>query len=229
MRKLALAGVVGMLVGAGGAVALASSGSSPVAMTPAGAYLSAGSPEHPQGVRLAMSFGWQGLSPANQPQVTKLDLWFPRGTIYNGAKYRTCSLRVLDAAGPQGCPKASIMGSGIGNADADTVTTHPTMTVVNGGARAVYFYTVLNNPARVQEPVIGHITRLSGDFAYHLSVTIPQNLQIVAGVPIKLTYLHIAAGRGTWLATTAPPAGIKVVTTFSSGATTSTLVWIEGV
>jgi hypothetical protein len=93
----------------------------------------------------------------------------------------------------------------------------------------VYFYTVLNNPARVQEPVIGHITRLTGDFIYHLSVTIPRNLQIVAGVPIKLTYLHISAGRGTWLSTTAPPAGIKVVTTFSSGATTSSLVWVEGV
>jgi hypothetical protein len=85
MRKLALAGIVGMLVGAGGAVALASSISSTVAVEPAAAYLSAGSPEHPQGVRLAMGFGWQGLSPASQPQVTKLDLWFPRGTVYNGA------------------------------------------------------------------------------------------------------------------------------------------------
>jgi hypothetical protein len=229
MRKLALAGIVGMLVGAGGAVALASSISSTVAVKPTAAYLSAGSPEHPQGVRLAMSFGWQGLSPASQPQVTKLDLWFPRGTVYNGALFRTCSLRVLDADGPQGCPKASIMGSGIGTAYADTVITRPTMTVVNGGARAVYFYTVLNNPARVQEPVIGHLTRLTGDFSYHLSVTIPRNLQIVAGVPIKLTYLHISAGRGTWLATTAPPAGIKVVTTFSSGATTSNLVWVGDV
>jgi hypothetical protein len=227
MRKLALAGIAGALVGAGGAVALASSVTPRFMATPAAAALSGGSPQHPQGVRLAVSLGWQGLSAATQPILTKLDLWFPRGSVYNGARYKTCSLHVLDAFGPSGCPKASIMGSGTGNAFADTVITHPQITVVNGGARVVYFYTVLNNPARVQEPVIGHITRTTGDFIYHLSAAIPQDLQVVAGVPIRLTYLHITAGRGGWLSTTAPPAGIKVVTTFDSGATDSELVWVQ--
>jgi hypothetical protein len=36
---------------------------------------------------------------------------------------------------------------------------------------------------------------------------------------IKLTYLHTIAGSGTWLVMTAPPAGIKILTTFSNGAT----------
>lgn len=44
-------------------------------------------------------------------------------------------------------------------------------------------------------------------------------VELVAGVPIKLTYLHIIAGSGTWLVMTAPPAGIKILTTFSNGAT----------
>lgn len=97
------------------------------------------------------------------------------------------------------------MGHGTGTAYADTTVTHPTITVVNGGASKLYFYTVLNNPARVQEPVVGHITRMSGKYAYALSVTIPNNLRIVAGVPIELTYLKVVAGgagHGTWLATT---------------------------
>jgi len=226
-RKLVLAGIGGMLLGAGGAVALASSVAPKLMVTPAAAALSAGTPQHPQGVRLAVTFGWQGLDEASQPMVTKLDVWFPRGSVYNGARYETCSLRVLDAFGPSRCPKASIMGNGTGNAYADTSITHPKITVLNGGRSAIYFYTVLNNPARVQEPVIGHITPLTGDFAYHLSVTIPPNLQVVAGIPIKLTYLQITAGRGNWISTTAPLAGIKVITTFSSGAANSELVWVQ--
>ena len=80
--------------------------------------------------------------------------------------------------------------------------THPSITVVNGGSRHIWFYTVLNNPARVQEPVIGNITRMGGKWAYQLAVTVPQNLRIVAGVPIELTTLNVGAGRGSWIATT---------------------------
>jgi hypothetical protein len=227
MRRFPFAGVAGMLAGVVGAVALLSSATPGVKVAPA--RFVAGSPSHPQGVKLAMTLGWQGLSPDKQPMVTKVDVWFPSGTRYNGARYPKCSLRVLGAAGPKGCPKTSIMGSGTGSAFADTVVTHPKITVVNGGASAVYFYTVLNNPARVQTPVIGHITRLRGRFAYHLSATIPPILRVVAGVPIKLTELQISAGRGTWLATTAPPAGIKIVTTFSTGARISSLALVSDV
>lgn len=216
-----------MFVGALGAIALASSVPAKINATLSAAPLTAGSPGHPQGLTLRVTLGWQGLPPPSQPTVTKLDLWFPRGSQYNGARYPSCSVQTLDRSGPAGCPKGSIMGSGIGTAFADTTITRPTMTVVNGGANVVYFYTVLNNPARVQEPVIGHITRVSGDFTYHLSATIPQNLLLVAGVPIKLTALSINAGRGNWLATTNSPAGIKVVTTYDTGATTSALVWVQ--
>jgi hypothetical protein len=149
--------------------------------------------------------------------VTKIDVWFPSGTHYNGARFPKCSMHTLSAVGPKGCPKASIMGSGGGSAFADTVVTHPKITVVNGGGRAVYFFTVLNNPARVQTPIVGHVTALRGRYAYHLSATIPQILRVVAGVPVKISELNITAGRGTWLTTTAPPSGIKIVTTFSDG------------
>ena len=121
------------------------------------------------------------------------------------------------------------MGSGTATAFADTVPTRPTITVVNGGARTVYFYTVLNNPAHVQVPVVGHITRAGGDFTYRLSATIPPNLQVVAGVPIKYSSLNITAGRGTWLSLTSPPAGLKVLTKFSDGTTISAMVWVQNV
>ena len=59
--------------------------------------------------------------------------------------------------------------------------------------------------------------RTHGDYDYHLRVTIPQNLRVVAGVPIELTDLNVTVGRGTWLATFNSPAGVKVTTTFSTG------------
>jgi hypothetical protein len=205
------------------ALALAATGSTPIRARAAG-VLTPGTPRHPQGVKVRVNFAWHGLSASSQPVLTNLDIWFPRGSLYNGARYPRCSVRTLDARGPGGCPKGSIMGHGSGVAFADTTISRPTITVVNGGANFVYFYTILNNPARVQEAVIGHITRTRGDFTYHLSTTIPENLRIVAGVPIRLTDLNVTAGHGTWLAITGPPAGIKVTTTFDTGQTTSTLV-----
>ena len=86
---------------------------------------------------------------------------------------------------------------------------------------------MLNNPARVQTPVVGHLTRVHGNFVYHLSATIPQILQVVAGVPIKLTDLHITAGKGKWLELTSAPAGVKVVFTFDNGATESTMIYLQ--
>jgi hypothetical protein len=49
----------------------------------------------------------------------------------------------MDVSGPSGCPKDSIMGYGVGVARADTTFTYPKITVVNGGQRKVFFYTIV--------------------------------------------------------------------------------------
>lgn len=216
MRKLALAGITGLLAAAGATVAVAQESWPSVKVTPTISPNKAGTPRHPQSVKLKTVFHWQSLGAANQPVVTSFYLLFPKGSLYNGAHTTRCSLAKV-SNGPQACPKASIMGSGTGTAYADTTITHPQITVVNGGASVIYFYTVLNNPARVQEPVIGHIKRMSGKWAYSLSVTVPNNLRIVAGVPIELTSLNVTAGRGSWLETTGCPGGhwpFSVTTTY---------------
>lgn len=227
MHKLAVAGIVGMLIGAAAAAAVASSAAPVVRASSARDGLSDGSPQHPQGVKLTTALSWAGQSPASASTVTAIDLWFPTGSRYNGASYPSCSYARLNAEGPVSCPKGSIIGSGSATAFADTVVTRPRITVVNGGASRVYLYTVLNNPARVQVPMIGRVTRTRGRFAYHLTATIPDRLRVVAGVPIKFTGLQISAGRGRWLAITAPPAGIKIVTSFSDGTKITGLVWVQ--
>jgi hypothetical protein len=228
MRRLIVVGAVGALLASGAAVALAQGSWPSVTVSPNISPKKAGTRAHPQGVKLVTTFHWQTLGAASQPIVTKFFLLFPKGSLYNGAHYPTCSARTLNFSGPAGCKRASIMGSGSGTAYADTTLTHPQITVVNGGANTIYFYTVLNNPARVQEPVIGHITRMGGRWAYSLAVTVPENLRIVAGVPIELTSLGVTAGgpgHGTWLATTGCPGGrwpFSVTTSYENPNTNAT-------
>ena len=169
----------------------------------------AGTKADPQGVHLDVRIKI-GIPVNDEPPLVKeIDVWFPRGSLYQGGKFPTCSEQRMNVGGPSVCPKQSIMGSGGGVARADRTLSFPKITVVNGGQHVVYFYTVLNNPARVQEPVPGTVTKLSGIWAYKLHVRIPKNLQVVAGVPLVLQSLHISAGHGDWLSTTSCPASHK--------------------
>jgi hypothetical protein len=183
----------------------------------------AGTPAHPQGVQLDVRIKI-GYAPNYEPPlVQSVDVWFPKGGQYNGGRFPTCSYRRLNALGPVGCPKGSIMGHGSGAATADTNFTYPRITVVNGGQHTVFGYTILNNPARVQTPVVGTVTKLSGRWSYKLHLVIPKVLQVVAGVPIVLRSLHISAGRGDWIATTSCPSNHKwayhAVTLFTNSQT----------
>jgi len=66
---------------------------------------------------------------------------------------------------------------------------------------------------------------MSRKYSYKLSVAVPQNLQMVAGVPIELTYLTVTAGKGTWLATTDCPGGkwpFSATTTYLNPNTNAT-------
>jgi hypothetical protein len=203
MRKLVIAAVAGLVLAAGATVALAAGPTWPaVTVKPTVTPNKAGTPSHPQGVKLKAAINWAALGQADQPIVTKFLLLFPKGARYNGGHVAKCSLKPLKIFGPAKCPKASIMGRGTGTAYADQDKTHPQITVVNGGQNIIYFYTVLNNPARVQEPVIGHVKKMSGKWSYSLSVKVPETLQVVAGVPIELTSLSVTAGKGNWLETT---------------------------
>jgi hypothetical protein len=185
----------------------------------------AGTPAHPRGVHIDVRIDIgipEGYEP---PLVQEIDVWFPRGGLYNGGRFPACTRLRLDAYGPNACPKA-VMGFGSGVARADTSFTYPRITVVNGGAHEVFFYTILNNPARVQDPVPASVIKLSGRWSYELRVPIPRDLQIVAGVPIVLQTLHVAAGHGDWLATTyCPPSrdwAYHAVTHFDNGQTIAT-------
>jgi hypothetical protein len=173
----------------------------------------AGTKKKPQGVKLNFKAKWTTVGDVEHPIIKSGTVYIPKGALYNGGKYPKCSAATLGHGGPSACPAKSIMGKGSGDALADTVHTTPRITVINGGAKAIYFWTVLQNPARVQAAVPAIITKQSGKWAYKVTFTVPKSLQIVAGVPITLNTLDVTLGGKSWakdwLATTSCPANKK--------------------
>jgi hypothetical protein len=174
----------------------------------------AGTPKHPQGINIDAKTKIDTPRDYDPPLAQTVDVWISKGGTYNGGKYPTCSPQTMERRGIGVCPKKSIMGHGTGKADADGVASIPDITVVNGGANAVHFYTVLKNPARVQKAVTASITRLhSGPWGYKAHATIPRTLQIVAGIPLRVESLHVNAGYKSyardWIVTTMCPSGHK--------------------
>jgi hypothetical protein len=173
----------------------------------------AGTKKKPQGVKLIYKAKFTTSADIEHPIITGGTVLVPKGALYNGGKYPKCSEATLNRGGPAKCPPKSIMGKGSGVAKADNVTTIPRITVVNGGANKIYFFTVLQNPARVQAAVPATITKTSGQWAYKVTFKVPTSLQIVAGIPITLDSLNVTLGGKSWakdwLATTSCPATKK--------------------
>lgn len=166
----------------------------------------AGTKKKPQTVSLGVKMNWKTDGPdgENKPVVQKVVIDFPKGSLYNGGKAPKCTASQLETGIPQKvCPKA-IMGSGTGSAWADTAEAGPKFTLVNGGAKKIFLFTTLQNPANVQAPVPGSVVKRAG--GYRLTLVVPQTLKEVAGTPISLRSVNIktnaAAKKAKWLQTT---------------------------
>jgi hypothetical protein len=172
----------------------------------------AGTPKHPQGINIDVKSTIDTPRDYDPPLAQTVDVWISKGGNYNGGRFPTCSPQTMERGGIGACPKHSIMGHGTGKADADGVASIPDITVVNGGASSVSFYTVLQHPARVQKAVTATIAKLkSGPWGYKVHASIPRSLQIVAGIPLRVESLHVNAGAKSyakdWIATTMCPSG----------------------
>jgi hypothetical protein len=191
----------------------------------------AGTKKNPQGVTLSGTVNWTTEAGFEPPVITGADVLIGKGGKYNGGKYPRCSAKTLKRDGGAGlkyCPKKSIMGNGTGVALADTVETKPKVVFVNGGAKEMYFYTTLFHPAFVQEPVIAKISKPGGKYAYRVRLKVPENLQIVAGVPIALKQFKYKIGgkkyaKDYFVTTSCPKGGysfnVKTFYQYNDGST----------
>ena len=191
----------------------------------------AGTKKKPRGVRLTVHTEWKTPDGFEPPIIQRAKAYFPKGSLWQGHKYPKCTEKKLNSfKGLAACPKGSIFGKGRGVAFADDVKTFPKVTgVVNGGKNKIWFYTVMTNPARVRAPVPGVIRKTSGKYAYELTLTVPESLQVVAGVPIALQSFDVYGGKTKAapdiMATTSCPRNKQwpfKVTTFHSNGTDST-------
>ena len=174
----------------------------------------AGTKKNPQGITISGNGQWNTEAGFDPPIITGADILIGKGGVYNGGKYAKCSKKTLKSKGPKGCPKKSIMGKATGVAKADTVTTKPDVVFVNGGAKKMFFYTTLYHPTLVQEPIEAKITKMSGKWRYRTRLTVPENLRVVAGVPIQLTSFKFKVGgkkyaKEYFASTSCPKGGYK--------------------
>jgi hypothetical protein len=147
----------------------------------------AGTKKNPQGVKISGKGKWTTEAGFEPPVIAAATAYIGKGGNYNAGKYAKCSVKALRRdGGPKNCPKKSIMGSATGVALADNVKTSPKVVVVNGGQKKMFFYTTLYFPALVQEPIVLNVKKVSGKWAYKTTLKVPENLKIVAGVPIAL-------------------------------------------
>jgi hypothetical protein len=156
----------------------------------------AGTPAHPQGMKITASARLFTPPDVEAPIVTGVDILTGKGITWTHGKYARCSKGTLDRHGPGGCPRVSIMGSARASGNADTVATHVDLTFVNGGPGITYIYAKLNNPARVRETLVLKSQSLRGGGAWgqRETVSIPRSLQIVGGVPLQLTRIKLTVG-----------------------------------
>jgi hypothetical protein len=188
----------------------------------------AGTKRDPRGLRIDASAKIDIEPGIEPPIVTGVDILVGKGLTWNADDYVKCPKRILDRKGPKGCPKESIMGGARATARADTVITHPDAVFVNAGWKQTYAYVTLYNPAFVQETIVVHRTKMSGKWAHRESLRVPENLQIVAGVPIQVTAANMRIGgkpyaRDYIVSTSCPKGGWKYRAVahylFSTGAT----------
>jgi hypothetical protein len=157
----------------------------------------AGTPKKPQGVKISGSLAFKTVTQGVQmPIITGGTVYLPKYGKWNGGKYATCSKRTMERdESTENCPKKSIMGSGSGSALADTVDAAPTVEFVNGGKNVLWAFTTLYRPALVQKPVALNIKKIKHPkWGYKASFTVPEVLQVVAGVPVTLTSLKYSVG-----------------------------------
>lgn len=214
-KVVLLAGVIATLAGCGGSSdrgtarrAAATGAAGPISSIEIDASVTpsqAGTDARPQPIRVGLDLRLGAPRDVDPPQLSYADVELPTGIRYGGGGLPSCPQETLESDGVDGCPAGSVVGHGTAVVLVDTARTEARITVVNGGADKLFYYTVMDHPARVAAPIVGTVTKLDAPWAYRLHLVVPRKLQVVAGVPVALRRLKVSAGTGTWLASTSCP------------------------
>jgi hypothetical protein len=170
-----------------------------------------GTPRRPQGHKIAVRT--RVVVPEGQvrPMVTGFELWFGPRWESHSEGVPACSQNTLTKSGPDACPPGSKLSLSTGIAY-DDVEAAPKFQVFNAPGGQMLSYMTLQRPARVRAVVpITVVDGARGAWPLRYAWTFPQNMQVVADIPITLDELRFAfgytEGAKDYVATTSCPAG----------------------
>jgi hypothetical protein len=162
-------------------------------------------PEH-LGERTTLYFGFSFSAPPGQvpPPLVQIELRYPNylGFALSGLGLATCTVQILEARGPQGCPPDSVMGIGTASTGivlgTTTVSEEAPITIYRApdseGRLAVLFYSEGTTPVDTRIVFPGLLLPASAPFGGRLSIGVPL-VPTLPGAPY-ISVLHLKATIG---------------------------------
>jgi len=122
------------------------------------------------------------------PTLDRSVVHFPYGSALNSRMFPSCDPNTINRRGPPACPAGSLIGRGHAIGVGVDVRQRLAVTLFNGrGGRSVIFHLRGSNPLRVNTAFAAPLRRLRGGrWNFELTVPVPDNLKVVAGVELSL-------------------------------------------
>jgi hypothetical protein len=122
------------------------------------------------------------------PTLERSVVHFPYGSALNGRLFPSCDPNTINRRGPRACPPGSSVGRGHATGVGVDVRQRLAVELFNGrGGRSVIFHLRGSNPLRVNTAFTAPLRRLRGGrWNFELTVDVPENLKVVAGVELSL-------------------------------------------
>lgn len=122
------------------------------------------------------------------PTLDRSVVHFPYGSALNGRLFPSCDPNTINRRGPRACPQGSLIGKGHAIGVGVDVRQRLAVLLFNGrGGRSVIFHLRGSNPLRVNTAFAAPLRRLRGGrWNFELTVPVPENLKVVAGVELSL-------------------------------------------
>jgi hypothetical protein len=144
---------------------------------------------------LAVNLSFAGENGTAAATLKQADLKFTYGARLNGKYFPSCSAEMI--RNHEACPRGSKIGSGtaLGTiGDPPNAAEEPiVVTLFNGPkGKSITFRIQGEQPAVIDVPFDAQLKTFSGGtYNYGLTVTVPDILQRVAGLPISLKYFNV--------------------------------------
>ena len=153
---------------------------------------------HTTSATLAVNLTFTGENGTSAATLKQAILKFTYGARVNGQLFPSCTADKIRNHEP--CPKGSIIGKGTGLGtvgDPPNAAEEPIdITLYNGPkGKSIVFRIQGEQPAVIDVPFDAPLKTLSGGaYNYELTVTVPDILQRIAGLPISLKFFNVKVG-----------------------------------